>query len=956
MAFLTSNPRIGNEAIGNKTNATKNGGWFGNNATQLSSTTKADEKGNSASMWETFQDRLLENEEKMKDTANSFFNEEVKRVESKTRQSPQRNNIKLDSIINEDNILLLSQDAIKELELQEQSLPDRWLDFFCIVGLDPEATLVKDEEEGAPKNKPILLDRFPKEDHLDMEFPEHLPTFCFPNGGCRPLRYKTRYQESPQESSKKEKKKLKEKINIRYHHNAPDPFLSSMVLTSGSGHRLYCTALTVYEMREHKKTAEEVKKEEEDKRREEEAEKNPPIPEFNEKWWEEPDEKSAVKFVEEYYWMVPKCLVLLSHYPFFQAQSIALKELFYTVQSGASPFPFERYVAHLIEEVPLPRSGVGRQRKRQNYTVVEWMSWTQPARNKASKIPPTIRLERPPPNQLPMLNVSMEPLFRTLSLSNILVIWATLFQEGKVVLACSSSETIALLAPIAEALLALLFPLEWQGIYVPVLPNHDSVLDILEAPVPYLIGLVTKPSDQQIYNPQTHPNGVLWCDLDNDALHLGFKGDRLFYGQNNQDAEEVPMLPALPSEASMALKAELEEIADPLYLPTVKGIKGRITVGDRTIELDNTLRQPYAQRTKVFEHPMATPRKYILTQSSKIPPRGKALKYDDFSIVPKKKSERKEEASPSVASTADETEFCGLTLEDIQIPCGEDAILEGKKADDLKFRVTKPKTETNDGESDSEEDAKPTTTNQDLGFLLSLKRQSRSVQAHVDRAMAVFGQEYAKPSEYAARSSQQYMDDVLSRQDDISANLFSVKKKETRIVAKKVRESFLRFFLATFGHYKSYFHSVTKRFDDSRFVDSLNLSYRQREYVKEVVTSQMFEIFLQDTRSIKHRKLFDEYAVRHRNGDFSLTANKESSRTYGTPLLNSSQWRNPTIVVPGQPCRVGLKDDLKKRRIYSHDRRFPDALDPAECITNKSVPFGKNFWDGAFCSVFSCCT
>lgn len=81
--------------------------------------------------------------------------------------------------------------------------------------------------------------------------------------------------------------------------------------------------------------------------------------------------------------------------------------------------------------------------------------------------------------------------------------------------------------------------------------------------MPYLIGLVT-----QAYDPQSHPNGVLWCDLDNDALHLGFKDD-LF----DRDNEAVSALPPLPSDAVMTLKAELEELADPLYLPTADGIK-----------------------------------------------------------------------------------------------------------------------------------------------------------------------------------------------------------------------------------------------------------------------------------------------------------------------------------------------------------------------------------------------
>merc|ERR1712032_927006 len=95
-------------------------------------------------------------------------------------------------------------------------------DYFCIVGLDPNAKLGDEEKEKDHKDgtdeeqkkgntkkttastttknnnnnnnnqKPILLDRFPKEDRSDMEFPQHLPSFCFPNGKFDPLKYKVR--------------------------------------------------------------------------------------------------------------------------------------------------------------------------------------------------------------------------------------------------------------------------------------------------------------------------------------------------------------------------------------------------------------------------------------------------------------------------------------------------------------------------------------------------------------------------------------------------------------------------------------------------------------------------------------------------------------------------------------------------------------------------------------------
>jgi len=52
---------------------------------------------------------------------------------------------------------------------------------------------------------------------------------------------------------------------------------------------------------------------------------------------------------------------------------------------------------------------------------------------------------------------------------------------------CLCSQHHALLTPIAEAFLALLFPLVWQGAYIPIMPL--GMVDILDAPVPFFVGL-----------------------------------------------------------------------------------------------------------------------------------------------------------------------------------------------------------------------------------------------------------------------------------------------------------------------------------------------------------------------------------------------------------------------------------------------------------------------------------
>jgi hypothetical protein len=289
--------------------------------------------------------------------------------------------------------------------------------------------------------------------------------------------------------------------------------------------------------------------------------------------------------------------------------------------------------------------------------------------------------------------------------------------------------------------------------------------------------------------------------------------------------------------------------------------------------------------------------------------------------------------------------------------------------------------------------------------------------------MAVFGVDYATPSQYAARTSLQILggeDDVLNRQDEIAANFYFVDHNSN--TTERVRQCFLAFFVTTLSRYKFFVNNETQRIDEERFIKSLNLGHRQREYVRMIITSQMFEIFLsqQDISSIRRRRLFDEYIIKQRGGNIEVSGgafggtgnNKNKTKEYkkaatvssssaaskfdefvnrknnshaatvtatatatnngkksisnknksntkstskistATPLLDSKQWQKPTIIVPQQPCVVGLKEG----RVHCHDRRFPDHLVEEECITNNTVSSWKMFWDGTFCSAFLSCT
>ncbi len=219
---------------------------------------------------------------------------------------------------------------------------------------------------------------------------------------------------------------------------------------------------------------------------------------------------------------LPKCLVLLSYHPYWDLFRKFLC-LIYRVALTPAPLPLERYIAHFVAQVPIPPPHVQIQ-----------LSYTTAA-------PPwTIS----PSGRWPLRDFSFQPLFSCLRISHILIVWGCLLREQKVVL-CTQQENSSLLTPVAEALLSLLYPFQWQGVYLPVMPKH--MVELLEAPVPFLLGLqgplpTNRPQDDDI----------VWVGLDTDQVILG---------------GGCGGLPALPERDANKLKDRLLNCAAGLYMP-----------------------------------------------------------------------------------------------------------------------------------------------------------------------------------------------------------------------------------------------------------------------------------------------------------------------------------------------------------------------------------------------------
>ncbi len=189
----------------------------------------------------------------------------------------------------------------------------------------------------------------------------------------------------------------------------------------------------------------------------------------------------------------PRALTVMGHYPFFTAYTEFLKDMYHTSLSAA-PVPIERFINNFVVETPLPPLG----------------------RIEVNIVLPTrmLSLTRPPINRLPMVDFSYRPLFACLSINNIITTFRMMCGEYSI---CFVSKNLSLLTPVQEAMLSFLFPLQWQGVYIPILPK--LMMEILDAPVPIVTGILD--SYIKMIPLKKRPTGVLYVNLDNDTLYLG---------------------------------------------------------------------------------------------------------------------------------------------------------------------------------------------------------------------------------------------------------------------------------------------------------------------------------------------------------------------------------------------------------------------------------------------------
>jgi hypothetical protein len=189
---------------------------------------------------------------------------------------------------------------------------------------------------------------------------------------------------------------------------------------------------------------------------------------------------------------IPKVICVLSRWMFLKQFREYLTQL-YRRSLTPDELPVERYICNFMNEIPVPPCG--------KIKVQFSLANTK------------IILARPPVNSpLSFTNFPFHYLFVFLDVENIVRIFEHLILEQQVLLL---STQYSLLTVAAEGLLSLLFPFEWQHIYIPLLPQ--PLLDFLNAPVPFLVGTITS----YIKDMKSIPPNVLVVDLDHNHVICG---------------------------------------------------------------------------------------------------------------------------------------------------------------------------------------------------------------------------------------------------------------------------------------------------------------------------------------------------------------------------------------------------------------------------------------------------
>ncbi|KAG9333587.1 hypothetical protein JZ751_011324 [Albula glossodonta] len=242
----------------------------------------------------------------------------------------------------------------------------------------------------------------------------------------------------------------------------PMPVFSTFVLTGASGEKVYGAAIQFYE--------------------------SYPVELLTEK---QRQQLGLLPLVDSRQVNTNKCICLLSRWPFFQCFRKFLVFLYKLSISGPHPLPIEKHISNFMHNVSFPSP----QRPR----ILVQLSALD-----------TLILSQPVCTPLPLSGADFSTLLLNLGPENCATLLLLMLLESKILL---HSLRPAVLTGVAEAVVAMIFPFQWQCPYIPLCPL--SLAGVLNAPCPFIVGVDSRYFD--LYDP---PADVVCVDLDTNTIYL----------------------------------------------------------------------------------------------------------------------------------------------------------------------------------------------------------------------------------------------------------------------------------------------------------------------------------------------------------------------------------------------------------------------------------------------------
>ncbi|GAM18632.1 hypothetical protein SAMD00019534_018070 [Acytostelium subglobosum LB1] len=379
-----------------------------------------------------------------------------------------------------------AKEAKQKKEKETRFQPTRPIDFFFVVGCSTKLEPIDNRYETVSRQvdplemayKGELLDFYPPRDEEIL--PNHIWMYCFPKGAT-----------------------------LTKEEQAPSFF--PFVLTNETGVRFYGSCLTFYELASDDMVSEVKKRRGSSNTVDVQQQvdggsaQTPTMrPSGGSASTASPLSLSQSGYHHPSTVYAPKCICILSHYPFYGYFRVCLNDIYQKVffspaastslSSNSNALPIERTIYNIVQEVALPVQGVN--------SVVHTVNNT------------TITLRRPPDCLLPMSELPYSLLFKCLDIKSVILLFKCILLEQKIVII---SDHYSLLTLIAEIVSSLLHPFSWPHVYVPILP--ELLLEYIYSPFPFIMG-VHKSYSHSIMTEENLLNEIVVVDLDNNHIMI----------------------------------------------------------------------------------------------------------------------------------------------------------------------------------------------------------------------------------------------------------------------------------------------------------------------------------------------------------------------------------------------------------------------------------------------------